>query len=267
MKKLISSILTIVVILTCFSVTAFAADTNLYFNDGATTITADADTIDLTLYLTKDDEDILAYGYDMIQLNYTISGATMAGTALKSSTDFDDSNSVSSTTLLFTAKSALYIPTQATDALATFSLTRDGDAKSATITFTNVMLQDTVTPFEYKCTYPTTVTINWPGEEEEEFEATYEGVKAADGSVTEGFASGSKVATVFAKAETALTAGTYGIVFGGQKYVGAGDVAEGKYWVIRLYDPSGNILTGGSYTCQKFVGEAVEAVDYKLETK
>ncbi len=103
---------------------------------------------------------------------------------------------------------------------------------------------------------------------EEVFEPTYEGVKAADGSVTEGFAAGSKVATVFAKATGNLAAGEYGIVFGGHKYVGADDVLDGNYWVIRLYDPDGNILDfSKEYDCQIFVGETTTDADYQTATK
>lgn len=162
MRKIISSILAVAVVLASFSIVAFAdPTTNLYFNDGSDTIAATSDTVTLTLYLDKNDEEILTYGYTGLSIKYTISNADVATTALKDSSNFDTSVEVNTTTLLY-AGTDFYVPGAAKDAIATYTITRKDDATSSVITISDVLLSDYSTPYTYACTYPETVTINWP---------------------------------------------------------------------------------------------------------
>lgn len=150
------------------------------------------------------------------------------------------------------------VTTDANGVIASFNVTVADDLAEGNYTFEmyDMYYESDAVPAgtDY---YEDILTITVTGGEEE-FDLSYEGVKAEDGTVSEGFASGSKVATVFAKNETGseLAAESYGIVFGGQKYVGAAPVAAGKYWVIKLYDPTSTILVGTSYKYQTFTGDS-----------
>ncbi len=106
----------------------------------------------------------------------------------------------------------------------------------------------------------------YTGEEEEVFDDSFEGFVNDNGEVVDtGFEKGN-VATVFAKATEALAAESYGIWFGGCKYVGKLPVDNGEYWVIKLYDPNSVLDSNEDYACKIFVGNSIinEDADYTI---
>ena len=105
----------------------------------------------------------------------------------------------------------------------------------------------------------------YTGEEEEVFDDSFEGFVNDNGDVVEtGFEKGN-VATVFAKATENLAAESYGVWFGGCKYVGKLPVDNGEYWVIKLYDPDGILnTTEGYYDCEIFTPTIREAKSYTI---
>ena len=99
---------------------------------------------------------------------------------------------------------------------------------------------------------------------EEEFDDSFEGFVDDKGEVVgTGFETGN-VATVFAKATEALAAESYGIWFGGCKYVGKLPVDNGEYWVIKLYDPDGVLDSNETYECEIFTPAGKVAKDYTI---
>lgn len=118
-------------------------------------------------------------------------------------------------------------------------------------------------------TYKTITITVASGEEEEEFDLSYEGFLVEDGGkpVTGGFENGAQVATVFAKAEKDLAAGEYGIIFGNCKYFGAAPVKKDAYWVIKLYDPDNVLDSSKNYNCKTFTPDGEkEATNCSIET-
>lgn len=161
MRKILTSVLALVLILSSFSMVAFAADTNIYFGDGGGSVTADSDTITLKLYLDKSDEDITQYGFANLQFKYMVTDATVVPTEnndLKSSFSLAFGIDTTEKQLVYTAGDA-YIPSGKVE-LATFVVTRANDVATSKITFSSINLTDS-TGYAYTATSKD-ITITWP---------------------------------------------------------------------------------------------------------
>ena len=161
MRKIFASVIAITLILSSFSLVAFAADSNVYFGDGSGSIVATDDTVTLSLYLDKDDEDIATYGIGNLEFTYDVTDATVVpatNDALKSSFTLAFGIDTKDKKLVYTAADS-YIPSKVTE-LATFVVTRVGDVATSKITLGDVILTDS-TGFAYTATSKG-ITITWP---------------------------------------------------------------------------------------------------------
>ena len=172
MRKIFASILVLAMVLTSFSMVAFAAPaTDIYFGtEGITTVTATEDTYTVEVYYNPASHAVEydgVYYIGSLSVKTAVTGATITNTAA-SITNLD--SDVSSTDIMFSAAGD---PAELTGVvkMADITVTRADNAE------TSVLTLSAATASDYDGDYQPTVatlTITWPGAQaaEEEVDAT-----------------------------------------------------------------------------------------------
>lgn len=153
MRKIITSILAIALILTSFSMVSFATTYNIiYLGDGSGSYTADSDTATLDLYFDIEDEVLAAWGVCALEFTYDVIGAnvnpsinsTLDSALGTSKITYEFSNTINKFVLAVnpTEEGKGVLPDGAIK-LGTFVVTRLNDAATTTISFANMDATDT----------------------------------------------------------------------------------------------------------------------------
>lgn len=160
MKKFLSCILSVAVILSCFSMVVFAAD-DVYFYDGTnavTAVTATSDTYTVDIYLNPT-ESMKKLWISSLAGTYSVTnGSITAATATNQLTNLDDlSNTIN---LNYSTAGDSYEPSDAVK-LGNITITREGTAATSVVSFSSFEIND-YDGTSYGDYTVGSLTITWP---------------------------------------------------------------------------------------------------------